>query len=47
VWAEALREVQRLRLEAETVKRKSIKNIIITGVVCFLGGFATGLLVAK
>jgi anti-sigma factor RsiW len=45
--AEALREAQRWRLEAETAKRKGFRNAIITGVVCFLGGFATGILITR
>jgi len=40
--AAAWRESQRWRLEAENAKRAGIKNAVIAGVVCFLGGFIIG-----
>jgi hypothetical protein len=33
--------------QAESVKRNGIRNAIITGAVCFLGGLVTGILIAK
>jgi anti-sigma factor RsiW len=41
--ASAMREAQRWRLEAETAKRNGIRNAIITGAVCLLGGIAVGI----
>jgi malonyl CoA-acyl carrier protein transacylase len=35
-------EAVRWRKEAETAKRNGIKNAVIAGVVCFLGGLAVG-----
>jgi len=40
--AVALREAQRWKQEAETIKRKSIKNNFVVGAICFLGGLAAG-----
>jgi hypothetical protein len=45
--AEALREVQHWKKEAEIVKRKGFWNVVITGLVCFVGGFATSILIAR
>jgi len=42
--AEALatREAQRLRSEAETLRRAGIRNNVLIGVLCFVGGLAVG-----
>ena len=47
--AEAMREAarqqaenQRLRSEAEILKRAGIKNNVLIGVLCFIGGLAVG-----
>jgi F0F1-type ATP synthase delta subunit len=47
--AEALKEAQRWRLEAEirqetikATKKAGIQNAIIAGLICFLGGFVVG-----
>ena len=40
--AVALREAQRWKQEAETIKRNSIKNNFIVGAICFIGGFFFG-----
>ena len=45
--AAALREAQKWRLEAETAKKKNIRNIIITGLACFAGGILTGIAIRK
>jgi len=48
--AEALREAQRWRIEAEirqeaikATKKAGTKNAVITGLICFLGGLAVGI----
>jgi malate/lactate dehydrogenase len=43
--AAALREAQQWRLEAEKLKQQKIKNAVITGVICFLSGFVTGVII--
>jgi len=43
--ASALREAQRWRLEADIVKKTGIKTAVITGVICFVSGFATGIII--
>ncbi len=40
--AEALREAQRWRLEAEQRRKKGIWGAVITGLVCLAGGFVVG-----
>jgi len=45
--AAMLRENQRLRLEAETLRRAGIRNGFIIGAICFVGGLVTGVLIAK
>ena len=35
-------EAVRWREEAETAKRNGIKNAVLAGVICFLGGLAVG-----
>jgi len=40
--AAALREAQRWRLEAETVRQAGIKNSFLVGAVCFIGGLVVG-----
>jgi hypothetical protein len=43
--AEALREAQYWKNEAETSKRKGFRNLIITGLVCFVGGIISGVFI--
>ena len=50
--AEAMREAarqqaeaQRLRSEAEILRRAGIRNAVITGIVCFLGGLVIGIVI--
>jgi hypothetical protein len=40
--AAAIREAQQWRGEYGALKSKSFKNAAITGVICFLSGFALG-----
>jgi len=40
--AEVLRENQRLRNEAEILKKAGIRNNVLIGVLCFVGGLAVG-----
>jgi len=40
--AAATREAQRLRSEAETLRRAGIRNNVLIGVLCFVGGLAVG-----
>jgi vacuolar-type H+-ATPase subunit E/Vma4 len=40
--AEALREAQRWKQEAEKAKQAQAKNYILTGVISFLGGLVVG-----
>ena len=40
--AEALREAQQWRNEAETIRRVGIKNNFIVGAICFIGGLVVG-----
>ena len=35
-------EAERWRMEAETAKRAGVKNAILSGVICLLGGLAIG-----
>ena len=41
--AAALREAQRWRIEAEAVKSSGVKNAVLVGVICFLGGLVVGI----
>ena len=41
--AEVLRENQRLRNEAEILKKAGVKNNVLIGVICFIGGLAVGI----
>ena len=41
--AKALRETQRWKNEAEQTRQTARKNIVLSGVVCFLGGFIAGI----
>jgi hypothetical protein len=41
--AEAWRETQHWRLEAEKLKKAGIKNAVITGIICFAGGIIFGI----
>jgi hypothetical protein len=41
--AAAIREAERLRGEYAALKRRGIRNSIIAGTVCFVGGFALGI----
>jgi anti-sigma factor RsiW len=43
--AAAIREAQKWKGEAEAMKRAGIKNAVLTGVICFLGGLAVGSLI--
>ena len=40
--AAALHEAQRWRNEAEMLKRIGIRNNVLIGVICFVGGLAVG-----
>jgi len=40
--AAALRQAQQLRIEAEQMRKAGIKNVVITGLVCFVGGLFIG-----
>jgi len=42
--AKILHEVQRWRMEAEAAKNSKIKTAVITGVITFLSGFTTGII---
>jgi hypothetical protein len=44
---EALRETNRLRVEAENRKKTGIKNAVITGIICFAGGIIFGISINK
>jgi len=41
--AAALHEAQRWRNEAEMLKRIGIRNNVLIGVICFVGGLAVGI----
>jgi len=41
--AGALREAERWRLEAETARKNGIRNMILSGLVCLIGGFVAGI----
>jgi len=43
--AEAIREAQKWRSEAEMLKRVGIRNAVISGIVCFAGGLIIGILI--
>jgi len=43
--SEVLRENQRLRNEAEMLKRVGIRNAVISGIVCFAGGLIIGVII--
>ena len=40
--AEALREAQQWRLEAEAIRKAGIKNKFLVGTICFIGGLVVG-----
>jgi len=40
-----MRENQRLRYEAENLRRAGFRNAVIAGVVCFAGGIVTAFLI--
>jgi hypothetical protein len=40
--AAAVREAERLRGELDALQRRGIRNSVIAGAVCFVGGFAIG-----
>ena len=40
--AAAIREAQRLRGENSRLKKSRVKTAVVTGVICFFGGFAIG-----
>ena len=43
----AIREAQRLRSEAEALRRAGIRNNVLIGVLCFVGGLAVGVVVSN
>jgi len=43
--AAALQEVQQWRNEAEMLKRVGIRNAVISGIVCFVGGLVIGIII--
>ena len=45
--AAALRQAQMLRIEAEQMRKTGVRNAVITGLVCFVGGLVTGVLIAR
>ena len=45
--AAALRQAQLLQIEAEQMRKTGVRNAVITGLVCFLGGIVTGVLIAR
>jgi hypothetical protein len=52
--AAALREAQQWRIQAEInalamtqAKKTGIKNAVITGIICFLSGCATGIIIME
>ena len=45
--AAAIREAQRLRNEAEMLRRAGIRNNVLIGVLCFVGGLAVGAVVSN
>ena len=52
--AAALREAQRWRIEAEirqetikATKKAGIRNAVITGIICFVSGFAAGIIIME
>jgi hypothetical protein len=42
--ASILRDVQKWQTEAEKAKRTKIKTAVITGLLCFISGFTTGII---
>jgi type II secretory pathway pseudopilin PulG len=44
---EALQEAQNWRTETEIRKKAGLKNSIITGIICFLGGIITGMVINR
>ena len=45
--AAALRQAQQLRIEAEQMRKTGVRNAVITGLVCFVGGLVTGVLITR
>jgi hypothetical protein len=45
--AEALREMKRWKNEAERLKQAQVKNYVLTGVICFLGGLVIGITINR
>jgi hypothetical protein len=43
----ALLETQRLKQEMEKLKQAQVKNYVLTGVICFLGGFVVGAILMR
>ena len=43
--AAAYREANKWKLQAEIAKKTGIKTAVITGVICILSGFATGMII--
>jgi len=42
--AEAIHEAQKWRMEAEAAKHSKIKTAVLTGIITFLSGFTTGII---
>jgi DNA-directed RNA polymerase len=40
--AAIMREAERWKLETETAKNAGIKNAVLAGVICFIGGLVVG-----
>jgi hypothetical protein len=45
--AAAIRETQRLQGENNGLRKSRVKTAIVTGVICFFGGFAVGSLITS
>jgi hypothetical protein len=45
--AAAIREAQRLQEENDRIKQSRVKTAIITGSICFLGGFTVGAVITR
>jgi len=45
--AAALRQAQMLRIEAEQMRKTGVRNAVITGLVCFVGGLVIGVLITR
>jgi lipoate synthase len=43
----AIREAANYRIEVQELRRTGVRNTVVTGIICFLGGLVTGLLINK